>query len=38
MPVPVVGTIGVNMECHFTVMVQSPSTPYNGTLTLIAQA
>jgi len=38
MPVPVVPTIGVQMECQFTVMVKAPSTPYNGTLTLVAQA
>ena len=38
MPVPVTPTVGVNQEAHFTVMVQTPSTPYNGTLTLVAQA
>jgi hypothetical protein len=38
MPVPVNPTIGVQQEAHITVMVQTPSTPYNGTLTLVAQA
>ena len=37
MPVACVATTGVNIECEFLVTVQTPSTPYTGTLTLVAQ-
>ena len=38
LPVPVVGAAPIQLECHFVVTVQPPSTPYTGTLTLVAQA
>lgn len=37
MPVTCNATTGVNFECIFTVTVQTPSTPYNGPLTLVAE-
>jgi len=38
MPVSCNATVSVNVECTFTVTVQAPSSPYTGTLTLVAQA
>jgi len=38
MPVSCIGQTGVNVECTFTVTVKPPSTPYTGTLTLVAEA
>lgn len=37
MPVSCNATIGTNLECEFLVNVQTPSTPYNGPLTLVAE-